>query len=318
MKIWTYIKHADYGYNLHNKGNRKTMKSTQLFILILASIPCYAQMQIYEFGVKNFAYEMQTEAHVYKLLKQYPLNADVAYVAVPWAYLRDHNGVRAVTNIHVENGFTVCQHIHFKEIIPQMKECGVTVLFTPHADRDEYKGVKLVPLPHYPINGVEPNPIKDIYYSFVGYDTHESRTKIFKRITHPENTVIIKRTKYHYWQPVASDKENEVEYKDILSRSRFSLCPRGTGPSTIRFWESLQAGAIPIVISDAMHYPEGFDWDSCVIKVPEKHVGLMFEKLAKITPEQEEQMRQNCLKAFDFFCRGSNFLNAIRMYYEKN
>jgi len=294
------------------------MKIVKAGLFLLVQTSCYAQMQIYEFGVKNFAYEMQTEAHAYNLLKKHPINADVDYVAVPWAYLRDHNGVKAVTDISVTNGFTICQHIFFKEMIPKMKECGVTVLFTPHADCKEYKGVKLVPLPHYPINGIGPSPHKDIFYSFIGYDTHESRTKLFKRITHPENTVIIRRDKYHYWQPVASDKQNEIEYKDILSRSRFSLCPRGTGPSTIRFWESLQAGAIPIVISDAMRYPDGFDWNSCIIRVPEKHVGLLFEKLAKITPEQEEVMRQKCLEAFELFCRDDNFLTVIRRYYENN
>lgn len=290
----------------------------KLVALALLQLSCFANMRIHEFGIKNFAYEMQTEAHVYSLLKQFPLLQNIDYVAVPWAYLRDHNGVKAINGIQVENGFTVCQHIHFKEMIPAMKECGVTVLFTPHADCDEYKDVKLIPLPHYPINGVDPNPIKDIYYSFVGYDTHESRTKLFKRLSHPDNTVIIARTKYHYWRPVEDDKQHEIEYKDILSRSRFSLCPRGTGPSTIRFWESLQAGAIPIVISDAMRFPDGFDWDSCIIKVPEKHVGLLFEKLAEITPEREETMRNNCLKAFNIFCREDNFLTVIRNYYAEN
>lgn len=294
------------------------MKRLGLLILTLAHIENYPSMQIYKLGTKNFAYEMQTEAHAYRLLEEHPLEKDVNYVAVPWAFLRDHNGLKETEFLRVNGGFTICQHINVKEIIPAIKACGIDVLFTPHADCDEYKGVKLVPMPHYPINGVDPNPIKDIYYSFVGYDTHPSRTKIFKRITHPENTCIIKRDKYHYWRPVESDKQNEIEYKDILSRSRFSLCPRGTGPSTIRFWESLQAGAIPIVISDAMRYPAGFDWDSCVIQVPEKHIGLMFEKLAKISPEEEEEMRKNCIKAFDLFCRNDNFLNVIRMYYENN
>lgn len=36
-------------------------------------------------------------------------------------------------------------------------------------------------------------------------------------------------------------------YNEILSRSRFSLCPSGNGYDTYRFWESLCYGAIPIV-----------------------------------------------------------------------
>jgi hypothetical protein len=36
-------------------------------------------------------------------------------------------------------------------------------------------------------------------------------------------------------------------YNELLSRSRFSLCPSGNGYDTYRFWESLCYGAVPIV-----------------------------------------------------------------------
>jgi len=288
---------------------RKTVIS--LFFITTA---CNTTMQLHEFGTRNFSHDpVCTEWSVYKILKHNPLKKEVNYLAIPWSFLYEHNGLAAIPREKINGGFTICQHIHFKEIIPTMKELGIDTLFTPHADCDVYKGITLVPFPHFPVNGVEPSPIKDIWYSFVGYNTDESRNKLFK-MQHPENAVIKKRSKYHFWQH--ADKQDEEEYKDTLARSRFSLCPRGTGPSTIRFWESLQAGAIPILISDTMRLPKGIDWESCIIRISEKRVSTLFHELEKISPEQERLMRKNCLKVYEYLCHGNNFVNCIRMYYE--
>jgi hypothetical protein len=45
-------------------------------------------------------------------------------------------------------------------------------------------------------------------------------------------------------------KCNYNEYVLYLQRSKFVICPPGNGPDTHRLWETLAAGAIPIVIKD--------------------------------------------------------------------
>ena len=44
-------------------------------------------------------------------------------------------------------------------------------------------------------------------------------------------------------------------YKDLISESYFSLCPRGYGPTSFRLYESISLGTVPIYISDDFSYP---------------------------------------------------------------
>ena len=113
------------------------------------------------------------------------------------------------------------------------------------------------------------------------------------------------------------NSEKSKFYKQILSRSRFSLCPSGTGPSSIRFLESLGSGAIPIVLADNMMFPKirGINWKDCTIKVAEKNYNNLRNILKSITPNQEHKLRQKGLEAYKL-CTGNNFIQNIREYYQ--
>jgi len=101
-----------------------------------------------------------------------------------------------------------------------------------------------------------------------------------------------------------------------LSRSRFSLCPRGTGPSTIRFWESLGAGSIPVLIGSDMGLPDGYDWKKCVITISELDINKIHKILSSFTLEQESRMRESCLEAYSKFS-GKNFIYPIVHFFDK-
>ncbi len=74
----------------------------------------------------------------------------------------------------------------------------------------------------------------------------------------PENTRIIMQNKW----------------TSILKESRFVFCPRGSGVSSIRLFETLAFGRIPIIYSDDGKLPlEGvIDWEKFSIRVPEKQL----------------------------------------------
>jgi hypothetical protein len=56
------------------------------------------------------------------------------------------------------------------------------------------------------------------------------------------------------------------EYVNILKRSIFSLCPSGSGPNSIRLWESIGFGSIPVIISDTYLPPGNLAlWEQAVI-----------------------------------------------------
>ena len=41
-------------------------------------------------------------------------------------------------------------------------------------------------------------------------------------------------------------KENQLLFKQIMSKSYFSICPRGYVSTSFRLYESIQAGIVPV------------------------------------------------------------------------
>jgi len=62
------------------------------------------------------------------------------------------------------------------------------------------------------------------------------------------------------------------EFAAISSASRFILCPRGRGVSSIRLFEAMQMGRVPVVLADGWVPPDGPDWDSFLVRVSEREV----------------------------------------------
>lgn len=269
-----------------------------------------------------------TEFFAFKTLQARPLISDTTYLAVPWAYLINQNKLNLINEVKkVSNGFTICQHVNYRIILPLIKRIGINALFTPHANCWDWK-VKIRPFPHFAVNGIKPSKSKDILYSFVGLNStkhlkNDVRRNIFS-LNHPSNAFVIERKEWHWarengWGDLSeiSQANQKKEYQRILSKSRFSLCPRGYGVSTIRFWESLQAGAIPILISDKMQLPPEIDWSNSIIRIKENNIQNILKVINGISPKKEREMREECLKIYKNFS-GQNFVNTIRNYYNES
>lgn len=270
--------------------------------------------------------------------------------AQDYGYIR--NKVEAFANDYAfKNAFTVCQHDKFYQIIPIAKKIGIKTIFAPHmvkgrglttkdyfhdSDSQEIEGIKIEPIFLWPVNIGEPKKEKDLWYSFVGsYNekiyVSDIRRKIFQD-KHPRNAIVIERKGWQfdldvYQKQVKKQKASRVQeylnkekskfYREALTRSRFSLCPSGSGPNSIRFLESLASGAIPVILADNMMFPEinGTNWDDCIIKVPEKDYNKLRKTLSSISESQEHELRQKGLEAYKK-CSGENFVQNIREYYD--
>ncbi len=308
------------------------MKSYKVQLSLFFLISIYAntsvnvstRMKIYSYKTELFPEIpiLTAEEKAYEFLCSKPIEKNINYLAVPWGvFFRRKNFTKVTLFKKLNDGFTICQHVEYRKIIPTLRELGVNILFAPHASkRQEYKDITVLPFPLYPINGIGPAKKKDILYSFIGSQFHSTRIKIFRLLRQPD--VVIKRRKnWHFYVSNETRREQErKEYQNVLARSRFSLCPRGTGPSSIRFWESLQAGAIPVLIADAMVLPEieGINWNDCIVRISEGKVSFIDRIVRAISLEKEAQMRENCLHVFALICEGENFVQVIRDYFEKN
>ena len=63
-------------------------------------------------------------------------------------------------------------------------------------------------------------------------------------------------------------------YRDLISESYFSLCPRGYGPTSFRLYESISLGSVPIYISDDFFLPfkELIDWENLAVLIKPKEI----------------------------------------------
>lgn len=191
---------------------------------------------------------VRTEQIIYEQLK----DLDIPYVALPIAYSINKFGVKQTQRIinEIESKYRfkkiyVCQHIS----VNQLKFYD-NLVFTPHTEKSD----KYFFIPHFnPVHSKKPQIKKisdrSIKMSFLGdFNTHHTRG-LLKKIK--SDDVFIQETgDWFFYKSKEEQYELKVKYEKLLSDSKLSLCPRGTGPSTIRLFESLSVGSIPVVFND--------------------------------------------------------------------
>lgn len=269
----------------------------------------------------------------YLCFQQLREQKNINYIAIPWTQIMNSSWLDfpnkkptqyyfdeiSKLNIQQKNNFTICQHDDYMMLIDMFKHLNISSVFSPLHDKNNIitEGISILPIAFTCSFNFNNYRNKDIPVSFVGtYTSHPIRGRMFNRINDKN---IIYRHSYHIDSNSFSvdnyRKKEENEYQDILERSRFSLCPRGSSPSSVRFWESLSAGAIPILISDNWVLPD-WDWDNTIIVISESDFdNLSYDDITnivnKIPEEKEKAMRKNCLKAYQQFGQ-DNFKNYIK------
>lgn len=87
-------------------------------------------------------------------------------------------------------------------------------------------------------------------------------------------------------------------YYHTIASSRFVLCPRGISPSTIRVFEVMRAGRVPVIISDAFIPPGPCDWSEFAIFVGEKNIGSI-PTILKLAESRFESMANRARQAWE-------------------
>ena len=131
----------------------------------------------------------------------------------------------------------------------------------------------------------------DFLFCFIGSSqTHPVRPRIIE-LSHPRayiedtSAVVPKEEKKKLFFMVNYGDSDQTRYGSILSRSKFVLCPRGYACSSWRLFETMKAGRIPVIISDQWVPPDGPQWETFSIRVPEKHVS----RIPEIVERQESR-----------------------------
>jgi hypothetical protein len=196
---------------------------------------------------------------------------------------------------------TICQHISAKDMLPWFHQLKITDLFWSHATTQELEleGIRVHPFPLYPVRCADqpiemltrgvPLAERSYLYSFIGaYEPglylSSSRQWIFELPRRPD-AYVVRRRQWHYEQDVygeqvhgaaftaAQRREQQVfssAYSAVIRETKFALCPSGSGPNSIRLWEALGHGAIPVILSDSHRLPGSTEqWKKAAIIVAE-------------------------------------------------
>jgi hypothetical protein len=77
-----------------------------------------------------------------------------------------------------------------------------------------------------------------------------------------------------WWSRGKDYDELRASYLDQMEDTKFAFCPRGRGLNSIRFFEALRMGRIPVLIADDAKLPLEWiiDYNSFVVRVPEHDV----------------------------------------------
>lgn len=174
--------------------------------------------------------------------------------------------------------FCVSQHDDaVKEILPKN-----TLSFEAGGNKN---GIP-IPLICSPIKQI-PEHNKEYFCSFVGCFTHHIRNEIFNNFNSDND---FKFVTSQWESTVSSDKFDN--FVTTTSKSEFSLCPRGYGPSSFRLYEILQLNSIPVYIYDKAWLPfeKYLNWSDFCVLVEQKDIKDLKTILKSISPEKKENM----------------------------
>lgn len=134
---------------------------------------------------------------------------------------------------------------------------------------------------------------KKYLFSFAGGSTSVLRKKLY-RLTFKRTDILVQNTSdYYHWDPSQGGREaRQQQYATTIAESHFGLCPRGASVGSLRLFEVMEMGVAPALVSDAFLLPEGPDWNSCLVQIPEGKLAELDTLLAARVPESAAMGRR--------------------------
>ena len=126
-----------------------------------------------------------------------------------------------------------------------------------------------------------------LLFSFRGSTSAEVRKRIFAA-NFPDKDIAIQQT-FAWFNHTEEEKR---EYLQEMLNSKFVLCPRGLSTVSIRLFETMELGRVPVILSDEWVEPDGPSWPECSIRVSESKISELPAILRSYEPQAAEMGRQ--------------------------
>jgi Exostosin family len=143
------------------------------------------------------------------------------------------------------------------------------------------------------LNGSSFSHEKNYLFSFIGGSTSWIRKQLLN-LNFNRGDILIQCSTgtYNHWSDEQKSREEiQKKYVDIIRKSKFALCPRGIGASSIRLLEVMELGVCPIIISDNWLPPQGIDWNRFALFVKESEIHNLPAIAESYASESEERGR---------------------------
>lgn len=220
---------------------------------------------------------------------------------------------------------TICQHIHWELCVNVWRELNISDVWLSHMPSVARQDLpfELNSWALYPVNVLDASRNygldlqktinhKKYLASFVGAHMSHYLSDIRLQLKQFENEVdfVIKITdEWHFNRTVYDEQvkglifqstggidHSILTYNGILTDSKFALCPAGAGQNTIRLWEALAVGAVPVVFDQLFALPTGgslpqIPWNEILITIDSSNLKELPDLLRSYS-EQEIQVKQ--------------------------
>ncbi|NDV62600.1 exostosin family protein [Puniceicoccales bacterium CK1056] len=113
---------------------------------------------------------------------------------------------------------------------------------------------------------------KSYLFCFSGRNSHPVRDRVLRFLEGFPNAIVQDTSEvYNHWSP-SRPEDAQSAYVEQIRQASFSICPRGKGANCIRLFESMRMGVAPVLISDDLVLPDGPDWETFLLRVPENRI----------------------------------------------
>jgi hypothetical protein len=225
---------------------------------------------------------------------------------------------------------TVSQHINTDRWMIIFKACGITDLFWSHATSKirQIEDIRIHPFPLFPAQTavldekVDINSRRHYMANFIGAHTPKLylsnvRRNIFSDTNKFPDLLVIERNSWHFDRivydqqirgkkprnsQIIAERKNKQEYLDAIRNSIFTLCPTGSGPNSIRIYEALSLGSIPIILTEELRLPEGDEiWKKTCIFEQDNEEGYRraMKRCREMNETEIHQRRKNTQILYD-------------------
>ena len=243
------------------------------------------------------------------------VNTDRIYIPIFWTnyYISKNYGNGDLSKLqevldNLDRGkkyFTIVQYDD--NILNDLKDLDV-LIFTQGGYGNYKEKSYVIPL-NYQFNHQITNTTKDIFASFIG--NIKGRHSLRERM----ESLLINKDGYFISESINYDK-----FKDIMSRSLFSLCPRGYGQTSFRIFESLSIGSIPVYIYDdpLIPFENEFDFNEIGILIHESKLDRIDDILKSKSKSEIDNFIINGKSIYNNFFLYDGCYNKIINILSKN